>query len=386
MQKCSIKQPPCYGVSYNHDDGHCYLKTADVVGTEVSGGDKYTHSALVTPVSQLVNTDMSCQFGDEATPKTDNGLEFTVHCGSDIVDGDYCPPSSNSSTCPWHAKSLSDCMNQCSLSHPLCSGVSYNPSMEMGYPNCYPKNNFGRAGFSTPQFTMHSAIATFSNITTKCADKDKITASNNKQLTLQCNQYRAGNDISVYHETSLQKCADTCATYSAGGKSCLGVVFDSTMELGWENCYLKGATGTPLYNSTATFALITGVKDTSSSSSSSSSSTSSSSTASKGSAKKSSGSKAWVAGVVVAAIIALCLIAGFVVWKRKQRGRSKNFPRDDIVEAGYYEPRETASMQKNLQFDHRPTESVSSTAKPPVELADTQLSELQSSRSSKSGP
>jgi hypothetical protein len=135
MRHCSTHSPKCYGISYNFNDAHCYLKNASVVGTTVNGNDKVTHSALVAPTSQLTALDSTCPFSDSAIAKANNGMPFQVHCGKDISGGDYCPPSTNSS-CPVHATSLSDCMEQCSDSHPLCTGVSFDPGMDNGYANC----------------------------------------------------------------------------------------------------------------------------------------------------------------------------------------------------------------------------------------------------------
>jgi hypothetical protein len=196
---------------------------------------------------------------------------------------------------------------------------------------------------------------------------------------LECNENRAGNDLTVYHEVSLQNCINNCATYS--GNQCVGVIFDGNMELGWENCYLKSATGTPLYNSTAVFALATGAKGTSSGSQGSSSSSSR------------SASKAWIAGAVVAAIVVVALIAGFVIWRKRRmnRARAVQPPKGPVTEAGY-QPQQSQYLQysaepKVVGYVSRDPATSHSTAKtplpanvPPVELADTEhRSELQGS-------
>jgi hypothetical protein len=135
IRHCSLHSPLCYGVSYNFNDSHCYLKNSSVVGATIKGDDTVTHSALVSPTSQFNALDSTCPFTDSSTQKTNDGMSFKISCGKDINGGDYCPPSTNSS-CPVHASSLSDCMNQCSSSHPLCTAVTYNPGMENGYANC----------------------------------------------------------------------------------------------------------------------------------------------------------------------------------------------------------------------------------------------------------
>jgi hypothetical protein len=362
MEQCSTAHPACYGIAYNIPNGFCYLKNSSVVGTSFDTTDKSTHSALVTPVTQLTAGDTSCPFGDQTTQQTSNGMEFEVHCGKDMQGGDYCP-GGNNATCPWHATSLSDCMGKCSTAHPLCTGVSFNADMDEGYANCYPKNNLATAGFvSGESWVTHSAVAAISNITTNCADNANITATNNKEFGLQCNQNRAGNDITVYHEVSLQKCAENCATYT--GSQCLAVIFDGNMELGWENCYLKSATGIPAYNSTATFALITGVKDVSSS----------------GSSSKKSSSKAWIAGLVVGLIVLLALIVALaIIWRRRNAmaagmRKSVNGP---VEESEYQQAVGPMQYEKGGHGMSIQTGSSGSTSKEvfvaPVELADTQM-------------
>jgi hypothetical protein len=234
------------------------------------------------------------------------------------------------------------------------------------------KNNFAKDGFIAASYTTHSAVFQIQNITTNCTDTGKLNAANGNVYGLQCNQNRVGNDLSVYHEVSLQKCIDNCATYD-GGK-CVGVIFDGNMELGFENCYLKQGTGTPLYNSTAVFALATGTKDTSSSSSSSPSPGHKSSSSG-------GGSKAWIAGVVVAVIAVLALVAGFFIWrKRRANARAGQMAKGPVVEAGHQEQYYSTDPKVMNDGSHAPAPNYNDNAiakppaytAPPVELADTQ--------------
>jgi hypothetical protein len=365
MDYCSTVHPACYGISYNIPSGFCYLKNSSVVGTDFDTTDKSTNSAMVTPIAQLTAADTSCPFGDQTTQQTSNGMEFQIHCGKDVQGGDYCPNGTTAS-CPWHAKSLSDCMGKCSTSHPLCTGVSFNADMEEGYANCYPKSDLATAGFVTGEsWITHSAIATIKNITTDCTNNAKITASTNKVFGLQCNQNRAGNDITVYHEVSLQKCAENCATYT--GSTCVGIVFDGDMELGWANCYLKNATGTPAYNSTATFALVDGVKDASSPSGSPSTKS------------KKSSSKAWIAGLVIGLIILLALIAALVIiWRRRNAmtavRQSANGPEDEAEYQQAVDPIQNGRGGPFMSVRSGSSESLGKEMyATPFELADTQL-------------
>ena len=302
MAQCSVARPECYGVAFNVPDGFCYLKKEGIGNSTLLTGDIATHSALVIPTSQLSSTDTSCPFTSSSLQSTDNGMQFDIECGQDILGGDYCP--TGNSSCPFHASSLGECMALCSQSHPLCSGVSFNPDMIVGYANCYPKNNLASQAFTTHTgFVIHSAVAKITNGTSNCTDQARVSASG-KSYTTNCNQNQAGNDLTVYHDTSLDRCLDTCATWTSG--SCIGVVFDAHMDLGWQNCYLKNGTSTPQYNTSATFALLS--NSTSSASSSSSS------------------SKAWIAGPVVGGIVVLALLAGFFIWMKRRKARQYAAP------------------------------------------------------------
>jgi hypothetical protein len=261
--------------------------------------------------------------------------------------------------------------------------------MYLGFNSLYRfKNNFAKDGLIASSYTIHSAVSQIQNITTKCTESGKITAANTNVFSLQCNQNRAGNDLSIYHEVSLQKCVDNCATYD-GGK-CVGVIFDGNMELGYENCYLKQGAGTPLYNSTAVFALGTGTKDTSPSSSSSSSSPSASGSRSSSSG---GGSKAWVAGPVVAVILVLALLAAFFIWRKKRAtARAGQMGHGPVVEAGHQEQYYSSEpkVMNGGSYAPAPTYSKSPVAEPPaytsppVELPDTQhASELSAHGSGK---
>lgn len=251
------------------------------------------------------------------------------------------------------------------------------------------KNNFAKAGLVTASYTTHSAVFQLQNITTNCTEDSNVIAANTNIFRMGCNQNRAGNDLagSPYHEVSLQKCIDNCATYD--GSKCVGVIYDGNMELGYENCYLKSTAGVPIYNSTALFALSTGKKDataTSSSSSSGSASTSgSSSGASSGSSSATdsgkssggSGSKAWVAGIVVAVIVILSIVAGIIIWRRRKATAAAALAgHGPIVEAGHQEQYYSADPKMmNNGYSPAPTygdDSIKpSTYAPPVELDDT---------------
>lgn len=309
--------------------GACWLKNSGALNATMID-DVATHNAVISPSSQLTNTDTTCPYTNGSTQTTDNGLAMQISCNLEIENESYCPQ--NSTSCPWHATSLSDCMDLCSKAHPLCTAVSYNPGMRAGYSNCYPKNEVAGDLILTNNSTVifHSAVTAIGNLTTTCKDDAIVSSSNGEQFTTSCDQYRPGSDLTVYHETNITKCMDTCVTYTKG--DCIGVVFDPDMGLGWENCFLKSATGTPLYNTTAIFARL------------------SNSTASSGTASKSTKSKAWIAGPVIGGIIVLVLVGVAALFVSRRRKRQSTVDNDKLAVAAMQEHQ---GHQEHTEYGHQ---------------------------------
>lgn len=305
MNTCSTIRDLCYGVSFNIPKGECYLKGKNITSSRPYT-DKDTLSALAR-ASQLRPLDNTCPYPNSTVHTTRSRMDFEIKCEVGMpAYGDYCPDNANSDTCNYHADSLDECMELCSTSHPLCVAVGFHPAMVDGFHNCYPKNAVNASGFtdaSNP--VVHFAVAKTNNITTPCVDSSIRTSSNNKHFQLSCNKNRDGDVLAVYHDESLDACIDTCATYTNG--TCLGVVFDSDMINGFENCYLKKEIGVPNSVPNMTFAIHTAGNGTSSFSED---------------VHSSSSSKAWIAGPIIGAIVLLSLIAGLVFWRRRRR-RSK---------------------------------------------------------------
>jgi hypothetical protein len=135
---CSMNRPPCYGVSFSTITGTCFLKNSSVTLDHMVAADG-SQSALARS-SQLAPIDTGCPYLSNSYQTTADGMEFEILCGLDMDGyGDYCPD--NAATCPKHTDTMEECLEYCSISHPLCLGVSWNPDMVGGYPNCYLKND-----------------------------------------------------------------------------------------------------------------------------------------------------------------------------------------------------------------------------------------------------
>lgn len=157
--------------------------------------------------------------------------------------GDLC--SDQNPGCRTHTETLVECLEFCSTSHPLCTGVSWDSTLQSGFLNCYPKNaiaqNFDKGLISHVNRT--SAKATLRATTDDCSRSSAtVLAKGQEKFTLACNEDRPENDMAVIHTDLRDACIDFCI------RNCVGVVFDANMKGRFENCYLKSAVGEPLAN------------------------------------------------------------------------------------------------------------------------------------------
>lgn len=240
MNACSTYSSRCYGVSFNDALGMCWMKNS-TVASETKEQEDDTHSAIAN-ASQLSGDDTTCPYTDQSYETTTSGLTFQIYCNKDLKGSDLNALNWNY---PYHADSLMDCMDLCAETHPLCEAVAWNPDMNNGYSNCYPKNS--TSDLVVPSgYVSHFAIASFpTRNDTSCVDGSTYppAAANSSSFSINCNQNIANNTIESTHSASLDNCIDSCNTYSNSTQSCSGIVYDSTMDQGYDNCYLKSSTG-----------------------------------------------------------------------------------------------------------------------------------------------
>lgn len=303
----------CAGISFNTNDGTCYMKNRTVLSA-MSSSSIVTHSAVVTKVD--FNAPTACQFTNGTEQTTSNGMHFQILCSNNMPLNDFCPlngptPARRAGVCPYHADSLEDCMEKCSDSAPLCQAVVYNPDMTGAYANCYPKTALSRSGLAPssqgPPFSHMAYAVDLPMLDQSCKNGSNMTAAGGAVFELSCNDNRAGNDLDRTHAEDWQSCIDACGKFNnATAGECAGALWDSTLGSGWENCWLKSASGTSSFVQGNHFALKV------------------SGSTSGGSTETSSSSKAWIAGVIVG-VIAVILLLAFAAWFMRRR-RSKAGP------------------------------------------------------------
>ncbi|PVH68865.1 hypothetical protein DL98DRAFT_522493 [Cadophora sp. DSE1049] len=311
LNQCSMHPgKACGAAAFDSTARKCFFKNSTI--TEVGAVTREGWTLGVANRTQYQPLPTECS-NNGANQQSQNGLNFTVYCDQTVNGFDVCPD--DSPECRAHTESLDECLEVCSTLHPLCTGVAWDPSLQFGYLNCYPKNTTARVfdnarGSAGDGLRCAKALLEVPADDCPAAVNATIVASNNDSFKLSCGEDCPGNNITAQHASSLRDCVDTCATYTQA--NCLGAVFDTNMVNGYENCYLKSEIGFTTTQSGFTYALRqTNTNDTSSDNSNSPS------------PNKSSSSKAWIAGPVIGALVAIALIIATIWWFRKRKASKK---------------------------------------------------------------
>ncbi|KAF1989487.1 hypothetical protein K402DRAFT_273489 [Aulographum hederae CBS 113979] len=245
IDACSLAtQAPCFGVSYHISSGDCFFKNSSVSTASVTPRRNDDWNSAVANAEQLENTDTSCGYQNGTTQTTPNGEEFDIICNTDMGGHDSLV-GNGGGYWPLHADSLAECMDMCSHQQlELCAAVAYNPGMEHGYGNCYPKLvKNGSRSYGGGIAKTHLAIAKPPTIDFTCRDKSTMNLMDSLVATTYCDYDRAARDLVIYHKDNMTSCVDSCAEWPSQNSTCHAVVFDSKMEKGYQNCYLKAEKG-----------------------------------------------------------------------------------------------------------------------------------------------
>ena len=187
--------------------------------------------------------DSDCTSGSYTS---DNGLDFDVFCGFDLVGNDLTITT---------ADGITGCANQCA------DFVQRNDSASICYSVAYDTGEGGRcvlkqSGFTSANLSayvttvVNAAIARSSQLTpldTTCPyeDSSNQTTSNGLQFEIKCGKDFSGNDFSFtsystdhIHTNSLMECMEIC---SSNKPLCKAVAWEPDLKVGYGNCFPKSS-------------------------------------------------------------------------------------------------------------------------------------------------
>lgn len=217
-------------------------------------------------------------------------------------------------------------MGICLDQHPLCTAVSWNPGLEVGFANCIPKTD-DASGYSDGNnvrggpILFHSARMTqIDSIDAKCPGTDTYTVGNAtdaKRFDIHCGRLNPGTNITSLHTQSVTACMDACASSDT---DCKAILFDSTLTGGFNNCYLQNTTSVISDQASAIYAVLVDAEI--------------SSQPGIDPPSASATSKAWIAGPVVGGIAALAAIGFAIFWWRRKASRAAGGDKEGNNESG----------------------------------------------------
>ncbi|KAF2238278.1 hypothetical protein EV356DRAFT_518839 [Viridothelium virens] len=218
MVYCSFNTTTvAYGVAWDFSEspGICHCKNSTVLDEKYESSD-WVDSAITVNVNRL---DTSCPYQNGTTQSAADDSRYKILCYTDMVlVDDFCPSrsptySTGTNLCPMHADSLYDCMNLCGATHPLCMAVTYVPSMNMGYGNCYPKSNVSvesLATYDSPVDTRHMAIldTTTWDVNSSCTNGTTYDSPSRPgaEFDIACNANNNAPDLATNYAQNMSAC------------------------------------------------------------------------------------------------------------------------------------------------------------------------------------
>ncbi|CAG8981257.1 hypothetical protein HYALB_00003855 [Hymenoscyphus albidus] len=227
LEKCSLLYlNTCGAAAFDASAKKCFYKDTNVtVAGAISHGSWTLGVANRTQLQQLPPT---CNNSGK-TQTTRNGLNFSVYCYQDMAGFDLCPDDA-----------------------PQCRAQSRGmPRVLLNEASALHRRGMGllSRNWISKLLSQEYYCSKFRQMLLQAAPSDCLSRSNtnilanNNIFTLACDEDRSGNNITVLHAESIESCADSCGRISGENPKCLGAVFDTKMQGGHENCYLKSAIG-----------------------------------------------------------------------------------------------------------------------------------------------
>ena len=251
VNQCSISPGSlCYGVAYQTDTQECFFKNSDLSLADRRTSHNENFVLGVARRAQLKPLPLHCPYSSGSIHKTPEGQHFEIRCSTNLVGHDICDDDKGVDCSFWHSESLDDCMELCTQAKTPCAAVVFDPTLKLGYANCYEKSsNDTRYLVAQINPVTHTAIALQPSLDSTCTTNDIRTTNAGKNFRLSCNENYIDNDIeppSPFHTHTLDECLETCVRYNGDdGEKCIAVVWVWNWDSSFNNCWLKSSLGPP---------------------------------------------------------------------------------------------------------------------------------------------
>ena len=227
----------CFGVHWTVDGGHCWLRNSNVSTSDLKP-DTGSVSALVNR-NQMKGFDTACTDEDYQKLTGVDGIAYTTNCNQ-VYQGEIQCFDEDEYPCLdparyfYHAESLEECLGFCVALHPRCRIVSWNPGLQVGFANCWPRfgNQNPKLGQpSSQQGTMHSAAIIEAPTPDSACPQDNVYHSggqaNGTQFDIHCGKLNQGLNITSLQAQNITYCMDACAANKDG---CTAVLYSSSLS------------------------------------------------------------------------------------------------------------------------------------------------------------
>lgn len=287
----------CMALNYNYNAATCRLKSSNASTSNLIV-DRGAITAFADPTA-FEGRRTDCPYANGTVEVDRNGMQYQILCETDQI-GDLLDATEPSEFFqPFHADTMLDCLNYCSVGSSLCYGVVYIESLATGYRNCFAK---GANASSKPENVERYGNATLamgllSIANTSCSNGLHRT-STGTEFNVTCDYSTSdGDDLNRIHTDTLEECIEVCAEYEGSSENgtCWSAVYEPRSLDGFLNCHLKSRQplGFPLSNWRVAVRI--------------------------GTETSSGDSNAWIAGAVAGPIVGVALVVGVAFWWRRRR-------------------------------------------------------------------
>ena len=332
IDACALSLPgqsfgACRAVSYNVNTKRCFLKNGYVTTSNLSFANETVTAIADSKPFEPDPGSSPCPSGNDTIHTDDNGMEYNVLCDLYWSGNNYDPGEPGESAYqPFHADTLTDCMNFCSENGPLCYGVRWRHSAHEYYRNCWPKKaniTHSSSKLEPHEYTV-AAVGRLQVNSTCIGSSENFTASNQAVFEQSCDTSGDGPDIENVHTKDYEECMDRCAIYESndgGNTQCGGILYQPNAERGFRNCYLKHALSnvTSQVNWHMAMLVATGSQTPPTNAVEAGSDGQPEGGRPESNSEGGSETKTWIAGAVAGPVLVIAAIGGLLFWWRRHK-------------------------------------------------------------------